>query len=514
MDDAMDDAMDEDAVAGCCSNSVRTSKRTKTLSYKAELNAKITARAANMPVHKSMLLTPSCTLKNFQPALLNLSREEEECSSSSTLNEDQNAPVQFHGDDDIYSILPGRTKQIKLLVKLLTGNSLPSCLYVHGSNSTGKTLTLSTVLSSLELVLAVINCRECYSSELLFTEIISTLSDLSDSTPRCSSFHNFLTIFKQLSCVSNRKSVCIVLDNADCLKGDSILLSALVKLAELSGSNVVCVILVSVVTKAEFFGNNLPLDVLSIHFPQYSKEEVLKIMLLDCPNSQSLTFYETFVNHVWNVFNTVCRDASELCHLCRILFPKYLEPVEMGDIGFRETHHLWKHIEPYFRTIMNRIYLREMSDLDGPLSFPSPLPELPFYSKYLLLASFLASYNSSRTDRQLFSKLKQSKARHKLQRHKAATEATGNQVGPSEFSMDRVMAIFHSITTVTAAQLPSTQLHCQMATLVSLQLLARSSKSEALDCPKYKCLMDLATAQHLAVNVGFDLFHHLPDFDV
>ena len=115
-----------------------------------------------------MLLTPSCTLKNFQPALLNLSREEEECSSSSTLNEDQNAPVQFHGDDDIYSILPGRTKQIKLLVKLLTGvslspqsiclkcshalqNSLPSCLYVHGSNSTGKTLTLSTVLSSLEV---------------------------------------------------------------------------------------------------------------------------------------------------------------------------------------------------------------------------------------------------------------------------------------------------------------------------------------------------------------------------
>ena len=48
-------------------------------------------------------------------------------------------------------------------------------------------------------------------------------------------------------------------------------------------------------------------------------EEVLKIMLLDCPNSQSLTFYETFVNHVWNVFNTVCRDASELCHLVSYL---------------------------------------------------------------------------------------------------------------------------------------------------------------------------------------------------
>ena len=42
--------MDKDDIAGCSSNSVRKSKRTKTLSYKAELNAKITARAAYLPV--------------------------------------------------------------------------------------------------------------------------------------------------------------------------------------------------------------------------------------------------------------------------------------------------------------------------------------------------------------------------------------------------------------------------------------------------------------------------------
>lgn len=38
----------------------------------------------------------------------------------------------------------------------------------------------------------------------------------------------------------------------------------------------------------------------------------------------------------------------------------------------------------------------------------------------------------------------------------------------------------------------------QVSTLVSLQLLSRSSKSEVLDTPKYKSLITLALAQHLA----------------
>lgn len=52
---------------------------------------------------------------------------------------------------------------------------------------------------------------------------------------------------------------------------------------------------------------------------------------------------------------------------------------------------------------MSGIYLREtsLSDLEG----STQLMELPFYSKYLLLASYIASHNPSRMDRRFFSKV-------------------------------------------------------------------------------------------------------------
>ena len=53
--------------------------------------------------------------------------------------------------------------------------------------------------------------------------------------------------------------------------------------------------------------------------------EVLAIMSLDCPEGEPLSFYRTFVNHVWNVFQCVCRDVGELRHLVRsLLVQRYI----------------------------------------------------------------------------------------------------------------------------------------------------------------------------------------------
>ena len=80
-----------------------------------------------------------------------------------------------------------------------------------------------------------------------------------------------------------------------------------------------------------------------------------------------------------------------------------------------------------------------------------------------------------------------------------------------------MMAIFHSIvkkapavplytqvslpTRMIASNLVHSLIHThalQVSTLVSLRLLAQCSKTEDLDCPKYKCVIDLTTAQQLA----------------
>lgn len=79
-------------------------------------------------------------------------------------------------------------------------------------------------------------------------------------------------------------------------------------------------------------------------------------------------------------------------------------------VTHRESRQLWRRMEPYFRTVMNTIYLRDMSLLNQGGTCPSspPLPrtsDLPTSSKYLLIASFLASYNPTKTDRRIFSKV-------------------------------------------------------------------------------------------------------------
>lgn len=181
-------------------------------------------------------------------------------------------------------------------------------------------------------------------------------------------------------------------------------------------------------------------------------DKILKIMELDCPSHQPLPFFQTFVQHIWNVFHIVCRDLFELRHLvstvnnytnscrssetlnclqCASLFPKYVEPVERGErecivnrsmlschfllVTHKEPRQLWRHIEPHFKTVMSRIYLRGISltehgglASDDPSSSSCPLRvlELPTFSKYLLIASFLASYNPSKSDRRIFSKVR------------------------------------------------------------------------------------------------------------
>ena len=74
--------------------------------------------------------------------------------------------------------------------------------------------------------------------------------------------------------------------------------------------------------------------------------------------------------------------------------------------------------------------------------------ELPFFSKFLIIAAYLASYNPARYDRRLFVKAKEGrknkdkglKSLKKQKLHNAA-----RLMGPKVFPIDRLMAIFYSI---------------------------------------------------------------------
>jgi origin recognition complex subunit 5 len=75
--------------------------------------------------------------------------------------------------------------------------------------------------------------------------------------------------------------------------------------------------------------------------------------------------------------------------------------------------------------------------------------ELPYYAKYLLIAAFLASFNSPKHDRRLFMKY-HGKERKRLnnKNKKHQVKMSSLLVGPKPFNFERLSAIFHAIADV------------------------------------------------------------------
>ncbi|MEQ2164258.1 Origin recognition complex subunit 5, partial [Goodea atripinnis] len=177
----------------------------------------------------------------------------------------------------------------------------------------------------------------------------------------------------------------------------------------------ISVILLSEIVWDKFRPNTGCFEPLLLHFPDYSKGELQQILSTDRHPSYSAEFYSSYINMLLGVFYPICRDLRELRHLAALNFSKFCEPVAAGKVKETDTHKLWKYIEPHLKKAMQTVYLREVSSLQweqmeehetGALRGLSAHThvELPYYSKFLLIAAYLASYNPARTDKRFFLK--------------------------------------------------------------------------------------------------------------
>lgn len=246
-----------------------------------------------------------------------------------------------------------------------------------------------------------------------------------------------------------------------------------------------------------------------------------------------------------------------------MLFPKYTEPVSSGALTKRDTVKLFHQIQPYFKQMLDKLYLREVSrseweQMTRPQAVESNSAaaaasavatsrfaaasasaaetastvaslesvaakatsalrslELPYHSRFLLLAAFLASFNPPRLDQRYFTKSDAKKAPRKRKASKAAAGGTATEMkqqyqGPRTFPLERLIAIFHHILAEPVET--TVDLQSQLANLVSLQLVAQVSHSEHIESPTYRCLLKLDEAHQLAQSVSFTLNHYLFDF--
>ncbi|KAK7499500.1 hypothetical protein BaRGS_00009152 [Batillaria attramentaria] len=545
-----------------------------------------------------------------------------------------------------------RDPQIDLLLSLFGERThlTPASIFLYGHTATGKTYMVSMILSTLQLPAVSVNCVECYSSRFLFEYILNNLPGRDDAavSVTCDNMNDFVRLLKQGVSSQNLQdqTLYIVLDRAERLREMDInILPALLRMQELTGLNI-CTLFLSEIVWEKFQYGTAFCDPVVVYMPDYTQEELMQIMLLDCPSSQSEDLYRNYVSLFLSVFYRVCRDLRELRHMALLNFPKYTEPVEKGEASEKDMRKLWRNIEPHLKKALQTVYLREVSsaqweemqrsqvseDEAGPATatpfppvdqsrFPpgtrapaantlplhvtgrllleagvprlitgaaptigniapggtpalATLPgathprtpgvphahattphaipaddavrseelvgpclsasllsgkldkyrlpgtfcpslrlsipvELPYYSKYLLVAAYLASYNPVVSDKRFFCKNagKISRRSKLIKKHE---RASNHLLGPKPFPMDRLLAIFYSIIEDKIA--PSACIFSQITSLVSLHLLGQTCADSQIDMPRYKCLVSLDFIRSVARTIGFDVMKYLYDF--
>ena len=226
-----------------------------------------------------------------------------------------------------------------------------------------------------------------------------------------------------------------------------------------------------------------------------------------------------------------CRSLTELVHIARVNYHCYQEPVLAGELKHTDTKRLWTNIEPHLKKCLSRVHLREvtskqllsleqeqgakedsimsLSTIGPAISNSSRLNiELPFYSKFLLIAAFLASYNPAKSDKRFFVK-SHGKQKKTMSSIKAKEKLNSQLTGPKPFPLERLLAIFYNI--VEEEVNPTATIYSQVTSLVRLQLLT-SVGLELLDQPKYKCNVSMDFIRTVAKTVQFDIYKYLYDY--
>lgn len=122
---------------------------------------------------------------------------------------------------------------------------------------------------------------------------------------------------------------------------------------------------------------------------------------------------------------------TQLRYICALLFPKYIEPVITGECTREQTSKLYAKINVQIKLLMHSLVTRSMSSCEWEEKYLIALPslnvsssivpkrqemlhctnvsylakiELPYFSQFLVIASFLASYNPARFDSRFYCK--------------------------------------------------------------------------------------------------------------
>ncbi|PVU96443.1 hypothetical protein BB561_001179 [Smittium simulii] len=435
---------------------------------------------------------------------------------------------------------PGRQHQIELLSQLISQpyqTGVPF-LYINGHTATGKTSIISrffelyqlefqnellqTDLTNKKKIIpnyAIIDCTECTSTKVLFRKALKP----------------WLGLQNEYTTKATEYTKCdTVLDNAEKLRDlDALFIPSLLQITDMIDLSIIML-------SSTTWDNIRPLattspEPISIYFTQYTKNDILNILKFDCPKDEPIPFFCTFVDSLHETFRRSCIDLNELRRIVLLLYPKYVQPVFEGQATRNETARLFKLCQPYFIEAIDKLHLREISSYEwqknsiqasakndyekieksiSNMLVDTGVQEFPYLTKYLLISSFISSFNPPKLDLQYFAKTTEKKRRVKrgitLLKDSRGGKRRQQLIGPKAFPLDRMLAIFYKLLDFPG--FPTIDLYTQISSLVMLKLLIKSSSEESLDSIKYKCNFSFEFVSEISKSVGFEIGKFLYDF--
>ncbi|XP_023328261.1 origin recognition complex subunit 5-like isoform X2 [Eurytemora carolleeae] len=418
-----------------------------------------------------------------------------------------------------------RDEQIEKLRLVLAGGpgiSVPETIFLHGLGATGKTRVIKWVLETEQIQHAVFHCVEMYNVRLMLESLVVQLTG--EESRKCENISEFISFLGQ---ELNPKQVYVILfeESERFRDADSHLKHVFCRLQELTGLNICC-IFESRIDWTRFLPNRgLPYPYI-IHFPQYKKGEMTELLISQLPGEKSWEFKRDFISLVQSIFFMVARSFTELSHIAGLHYSEYCRPVDSGECKETDTKKLWFNIDKDLKKCLSVVHLREVSSqqlrelqkqkeeqeeqdtgVGGVIALnPTRLSvELPFYSKFLLISAYLASYNPAKTDKRFFVK-HHGKQRKTSQSIKAKEKFNSQLTGPKQFPLERMLAIFYNV--IEERVNPTANIYTQISSLVRLQLITAVG-TDQMDQPKYKCNVTLEFIRTISKSLQFEIQKYL-----
>ncbi|CAM0876349.1 unnamed protein product [Alopecurus aequalis] len=467
-------------------------------------------------------------------------------------------PMEGNSLEALLEALPGRRAQATDLLRLLaTAPVLPVLL--HGGGATGKTRALLLVLRHLNpsprLVYAAL--RSLPSPRALFASILSQLNALSSSSSSRQRIpdkpSDFIAALRAAlaGVVAQGELVYLVFDNLEVIRGwdkGSQLLPLLLRLHDLLRLPQVVLVYVSRATPDAYYTMTGSVEPNHVYFPDYTVDEAHGILMRGHPNPK---IYSSFLSVALKPLFRVTRRVDELAAVLEPLFRRYCEP--LGDLnGIPDEgikRRLFEHLQPHLAVALNETFSvpmrasvddckdgisggkgstkRQRDGVYGELEF-----HMSMSAKYLLLSAFLASRNPATLDAALFDSTGGTDSRNRKRSSQSSIDRKDTiaeemlMKGPGTFPLERLLAIFQCITSVSEDVLDEVECSdttmggsgmnalmsdvlLQLSTLCNSNFLSKSRSCPLEGSARYRSNIDEDLALKVARSVSFPLSKYM-----